>query len=266
MKKLISLVLIFGVSVNAFAASTSTCIDTDTKLMLHMNGTNGSTTFTDSSSVPKTATAQGAAALDTTNKKFGSAGGAFGANNYVTIPDSADFNFGTGNLTIDTWAKFTTITTEDGIWSISNTASGQDTNDVMTLRIDSGSSNNLQLVVRTGGAEILNLTGAHGMVTGTFYHIGVIRGWGGNANDWAITVNGTAVATTTTSITVPDYTNNFRVGMDAYSGNQFIDGYEDEFRVVKGTAVWTAGFTAPSAEYADTCTSTSAANMFQVLS
>lgn len=221
-----------------------------TKLLLHMDGSDGSTTFTDSSQSANSVTAVGNAQIDTAQSKFGGASGLFdGTGDYLTIPDSADFDFGTGQLTIDFWVRFNALSQEDGLIGISNSASGQDVNDVFTLRINGTDVTKLQFKVISGGSTLIDFSGTHGMSTGNWYHIALIRGWGGNANDWAITVNGTAVATTTASITVPDFTSVVRIADDPLSGNSPLNGWMDELRFVKGQAIWTSNFTPNDSAY-----------------
>jgi hypothetical protein len=54
-------------------------------LLLHGNGTNGSTTITDNSPTPKTVTAVGNAQISTAQSKFGGASIAFdGTGDYLT--------------------------------------------------------------------------------------------------------------------------------------------------------------------------------------
>lgn len=226
-------------------------IDSNTVLMLHGNGTNGSTSFTDSSSGGKTVTANGSAQVSTAQSKFGGAAASFtgSSGTYLTVPDSADFNFGTGNFTVDFWVRFNAITVEDGLIGISNTASGQDLNNTFILRIDAGNSSNMQFYLRSGGTTLIDQTVAHGMSTGNWYHIALIRGWGGNANSWAVTVNGSSIMTFTSSATVPDFTSNLRIGDDPRAGNSPLNGYLDEIRISKGVARWTSGFTPPTSEY-----------------
>ena len=62
-------------------------------LLLHCDGTNGSTTFTDNSPSPKTVTAYNGAAISTVQSKFGGASGLFdGTDDYVTVPDNSAFD------------------------------------------------------------------------------------------------------------------------------------------------------------------------------
>lgn len=82
--------------------------DSYTKVLLHFNGADASTTITDSNSggAAHTWTANGNAQIDTAQSKFGGASGLFdGTGDYVTTPDHADFTLGTSDFTIDFWFK-----------------------------------------------------------------------------------------------------------------------------------------------------------------
>jgi hypothetical protein len=76
--------------------------DSYTKSLLHFEGSNGSTTFIDESG--KAWTANGDAQISTAQIKFGISSGLFdGTGDYISTPNSADFDFGSDNWTIDLW-------------------------------------------------------------------------------------------------------------------------------------------------------------------
>src|SRR5437762_10635795 len=84
-----------------------TTIIASTVLLLHMDGSS----FTDSSGTGKTVSTIGDAAPSTAQSVFGGSSAAFdNANDAITLAGSPDFNFGTGDFTIDfrvrphTWA------------------------------------------------------------------------------------------------------------------------------------------------------------------
>ena len=84
-------------------------VDEYTKLLLHCDGADGSTTFIDSAT-GKTITASGNAQIDTAQYKFGGASGLFdGTNDFLYTPNHADFTFGTGDFTIDFWVRLAAI-------------------------------------------------------------------------------------------------------------------------------------------------------------
>jgi hypothetical protein len=79
-------------------------------LLLHFDGTNGSTTFTDNSPSPKTATAAGNAQLSTASPKFGTAALLCdGVGDSIAFASNADFNF-TGDFTVEFWLKWSSLT------------------------------------------------------------------------------------------------------------------------------------------------------------
>jgi hypothetical protein len=77
-------------------------IDSYTKLMLHCNGADMSTTFTDDSFSARTVTANDNAQINTAQYKFGLASGIFdGSGDFLSIVNSSDFNFNSNDFTID---------------------------------------------------------------------------------------------------------------------------------------------------------------------
>ena len=102
--------------------------------LLHFDGTNGSTTFSDSSSnaISYTGTA---ATISTAQSKFGGASGAFAGSGYlVSAAANAAFGMGTGDFCVEAWvyvtsnsSKFNTLvslgTYESGIlWRLGGTS------------------------------------------------------------------------------------------------------------------------------------------------
>ena len=75
----------------------ATSFDSYTKLLLHCDGTDASTIFTDE--IGHTIVANGDAQIDTVQKVFGTASGLFsGTDDFISSADSADWDFGSGNL------------------------------------------------------------------------------------------------------------------------------------------------------------------------
>lgn len=72
--------------------------------LLHFDGADGSTTFT--CQTGKTWSAGGNAQIDTTQSRFGGASGLFdGSGDYITTTSHADFGFGSGDYTVETWVR-----------------------------------------------------------------------------------------------------------------------------------------------------------------
>lgn len=79
-------------------------------LLLHGNGSNGSTTSTDQKGHADTA--QGSATLSTTRVKFGTASMRFpSAGSAFTYASASDINFGSGDFTVEMFVNFNTTPT-----------------------------------------------------------------------------------------------------------------------------------------------------------
>ncbi|MDP6770015.1 MAG: LamG domain-containing protein, partial [Anaerolineales bacterium] len=84
--------------------------DVNTKLLLHCDGSDGGTTFTDSSwaGTPRhTITANGDVTNSRAQKKIGSSSIYFegGNDDYLSVPDSSDWDIGTGDFTFECWYR-----------------------------------------------------------------------------------------------------------------------------------------------------------------
>ena len=223
-------------------------IDSYTKFLLHCDGTNGSTTFTDE--IGKTVTPHSGICLSTAQQKFGTAATLFHgltSGDYLSIPDSDDFNFGSGDFTIDTW-----------VYRIADCRGAiidhyQDNNNRMHMAFfgDPGSGPvGLYLYIVSGGTQLLYMDVADaGITVGQWHHVALVR----YGNLWSVYVDGVSVLSTTSSITYPNFSGDVHIGTYFYNSvpapDRFFNGYMDEYRVSKGIARWTSSFTPPSAAY-----------------
>ena len=218
--------------------------DAATVLLLHCDGANLSTTITDDSPTPHTCTATGNAKLKTDQKKFGTAGCYFdGTGDYISVPDSADFNFGSAVFTIDFWVRFDDVAADHGFCQQYENATNY-----FNLWWDQ-SDGELKLNLVDDGTTI-TLESAWVPVADTWYHVAVIRGWGSVTNSFALTINGAVIGTATDTDSWSDFAAAFLVGVST-NATVLLRGYIDEFRVSKGSARWTAAFTPPTRQYPD---------------
>lgn len=216
-------------------------IDNYAKLMLHTDGANNSTIFTDSEPTPKTATVSGGAKIDTATSEFGGASAIFPtASDYVSFADSNDWNMGTGNFTIDFWMNMSTMAQNQNIFA---QKVGADNSNIVFSYWDAASKSMI-FRIYSGGVTLADLTQPtdNTWATGTWYHIAIVR----NGNVWTLYKNGTSIATQTVSATYPDYAAPLTFGYGILGG---FAGHLDEFRVSKGIARWTSNFTPPTQAY-----------------
>jgi len=202
-------------------------------LLLHGNGANNSTTFTDSSSNAHTVTANGDAEISTTQSKFGGASMYFdGSGDYLTATDSS-FAFGTGEFTIEFWMRAASIANSEASLSVGN----------------AGTSNSWQISPVSSGTD-LGFVGASSVIVSTsfpslntWHHVAVVRD---SSNVVTLYLNGTNVdsATNTNNYSAT----NLRVGVNR-AVTAYYDGYIDDLRITKGVARYTSSFTPQTAPF-----------------
>ena len=202
----------------------------DVSLLLSMNGSNASTTFTDSSSNAFAVTANGNAQITTTDPKFGT--GALtldGTGDFLTVASDAKFAFGTGNFTVECWVYVNSGNSNNGLFTFGGTSSG------LALSVISG-----QWTLSTAGSGGTTM-GA--VTTGAWQHLAVAR----SGSSLRLFIDGTQLGSTVTDST--NLTDNaLKIGY-YYSSSYAINARIDEFRVTKGVARYTANFTAPVAAF-----------------
>jgi|GEM_PF-3859719 len=232
-------------SMDSDSANWDGAYDGYTKLLLHNDGANNSTSFSDKSLFTKTVTASGDAKVSTAQSKFGGSAAYFdGTGDYLSTPDSDDWNFGNGDFTIDCWAK----RTQSGV---AEYLVAQDTDNVTSNHSFSFfffSDNTVWFSPAVGSDYYAVNSGATTISDTNWHHyVGVRSG----ANLYLF-IDGQQVGTrgdlSTLSLNNSDQP--LVVGQSNYSLNHYyFNGYIDEVRVSKGIARWTSNFTPPSATY-----------------
>ena len=211
-------------------------VDDVTKLLLHCDGADASTTFTDSSPSAHTVTANGNAQIDTAQQKFGTASGLFdGSADYLSAPNSADFDLGgTGgaDFTIDFWVRFN-ATTEAGFIGTAQTAG----NTGWAVIYDT-TSGELQIYDGTARGK------SWSPVVDTWYHIAVVR----KSTVITLYVDGTSLGTVTDGDFSSDG-NQLEIGALNAGTARPLNGWLDEIRITKGYARWGSNFTVPNKAY-----------------
>lgn len=210
-------------------------------LLLNMNGTNGSTTFTDSSST-FTLTPSGNAQISTTQSKFGGASGYFdGSGDYLTCSTGTGLDFGTGDFTIEAWVYITSLGTYHPI--LEGRTSASFSNYVFGINNVSGTLR-LDFVNAGGGAGRTASTTS--VPLNTWTHVAWIRA-GGVTSYY---VNGVKDATTN-SYSGSLNPNRTQVQIGAVIDPQYFYGYIDDLRITKGVARYLSNFTVPTSPFPD---------------
>ncbi len=221
------------------------------EVLLHFNGSDGSTTFTNDGTDSMTFSASANAQIDTAQSKFGGASGLFDGTG-DDIVGSAGLALGSGDFTIEGFVRLAANQTQTTLWS-NRASGGADT----TLVVHIGSTTN-RIEVHTDNNIIIG-SGDHStdLVPGTWHHVTVCR----SGSTLRLGIDGTIVASKTNSYNLSS-TNVWRLGGNDQSGIGDLNGHLDEWRVDVGTAHYAGTYTVPSAPFAQPGNMTLVSNAF----
>jgi preprotein translocase subunit SecG len=184
----------------------------------------------------KIVTANGNARISTGQSEFGGASGFFdGATDYLATPDSADWNFGSGDFTVDWWFRASTVTSDDGMFQLNSRNAN-----VLIVAIYSS-----RIYIQVSGGTSGNYGST--LTANTWHHFAVVR----SGNTMTFYTDGSAIYSfNCAGRTYSNGGNPVWIGMYA-SGTHTFSGYLDEFRISNGIARWTSSFTPPTGAYAN---------------
>ena len=214
-------------------------------LLLSMDGTEGSTTFVDSSPTPKAITAYGNARISKTNSKFGGASGYFDGNgDYITLPNGQGFDFGSGDYTIEAWVYLTGTPSSGSYYSIiSNVVDSP----AMGWRLVIADTRKLLGISAYWSVPyVLNSEPRIIIPLNTWTHVAATRSGtsiygfiNGVLDSFATAEASSYIKTSTRS--------DISIGKNL--NEWYFNGFIDELRVTKGVARYTSGFTPPSGSF-----------------
>lgn len=206
--------------------------------LLHFDGADGSTTFTDQKG--KIWTAGDNSKISTAQSKFGGASGLFdGSGDYINTPDSVDWFLEAADFTIEMWFRPSAIGARQFLCG----------------QADVGATNVRNLLEITAAGKFRYLTqnastavsivGTTTLSAGTWYHLAVTK----SGTTWRIFVNGNLEGSTVDAFVGNDFSGSFTLGRCGGYFGLWTNGYIDEFRATKGIARYVAGFTPPAAAF-----------------
>lgn len=209
-------------------------------MLLHCDGVDGSTTFTDSSRAPKTVTAYGNAKVSTAQSKWGGASLALdGSGSYISSPASIDYAFGTGDFCLEAWVRLAAYPTSEGIlFSLRNPTAGAYSN---LTKINSAGK-----VGWSDGIAWRESTSA--IALHQWAHIAFSRAGG----VFRIFIDGVKSYEGVHPVDISGARVMQFGAYDADTGvpvGGFLAGFADDLRITKGVARYTADFTPPAGPF-----------------
>ena len=198
-----------------------------TLALLHFDGANNSTVFTDSSPFNQTVSLEtGTPKISTAMSKFGGSSLYLDGSSSIQIPNNANLNLGTGVFTIEFWFYLLSLPSWEALF-LQKFGSPQQ-------RVSTYPSGEL-----VSGFLYGTITSTTVITAGAWYHVAVVR----ETTDGAIKqyINGVHEGGTIGSPGSVDNTGDLTIGNG-------VTGYIDEFRY-RREAVYTGNFTPPTAPF-----------------
>ena len=222
--------------VGARPRGTAATAESSTVLLMHCDGTDGSTAFVDSSPYAHTFQNNNAA-IDTAQKKFGTASilCASASSAWLQVNNAgAEMVIGTKDFTLECFVRRATGTAA-GLIEMRSASGGNQP----SMQLNASG----QIVAINGGTT---RTGATAYATGAWHHVAMSRKAGttkvfGNGVEQLSFADATDYAATGVA-TKP------RFGRD-WNAAQPLNGWLDEIRILIGFAEYTAAFTPPAAPF-----------------
>ena len=208
---------------------------TNTKLLLNM---------ADGQAIDSAAqinlTLAGNAKISTGQAKFGNTSMVFdGTGDYVTLPSDSFTPFGTGDFTIECFARFDAISGQ-GVFQLGASYLPSAITGPAVFGTSDGGSARWRMYYATSYAD----NTSNPPSTNTWFHIAFVRASGVSK----VYIDGVEVLSENDTT---DYTNKFFVIGGAYSSSYLMDGYIDDFRISHFARYTSNNFTPPSAAFPD---------------
>ncbi len=207
------------------------------------NGNNS--TFLDSSSESHTVTPGSTPPTQGSFSPFSAEEGKWsvsfdGTNDYLTIPDSTDFDFGSGEFTVEAWVHGADSGSATGSVVYNQSVGGGTSNSAVFF---GAGTSGVSLYISTSGSS---WTGPNQVASVTvdddaWHHLV----WQRRGDLLEIYVDGTQAASTSFSGTI--YNSSRSVEIGTQNGGSDFKGFISNLRVVKGSAVYSSNFTPPTA-------------------
>ena len=187
-----------------------------------------------------TITAVGDASISTSQKKFGNSSIYSPGNDsdYITIDDHSDFEFRTGNFTIDFWLYQPALVADTTVFS-KCISTGDGSGNFVFYNFN----NALQLYMGADGSAFDIVAGNKKwtITSGVWQHIALVR----SGTTFSLYTNGVLDDTFEDSSDITSDGSSLTLLSRTYNSGAMIDptnGYLDNFRITKGTALWTENF------------------------
>ena len=168
---------------------------------------------------------------------FGGAGAVQfdGTGDTLTLANNADHQFGSSDYTIEAWVYLNNLSSVQGLFGRYNTSSAREI--YITLNTDGSITHRTS----SNGTSFSTHTSSTGLLTAqTWHHVAISK----SGTNSYIAVDG-VVGSGTVDSTLHTASQTTYIG-DAVAGSNLLNGNLSNYRILKGTALYTSNFTPPA--------------------
>jgi hypothetical protein len=223
-------------------------------LLLHGDGTNGGTVFTDSSPSPKSPNVS-LASTSTAQSKFGGSSirltGTSGQG--LKYADNAAWTLGSGAFTVEFFVRFDDSGTQRMLFAqadFSGTAAGSS---IWIMR--TASTDKIEAYAFSGSAFVF-ITSSSTVAANTWHHIAFVR----SGSTYTLYIDGVSVGTVSSAAAINDSSSNLGIGSFGSASGLVLLGYIDELRFTVGVA---RTITVPTRAYPGYALDSAAVGLFE---
>ena len=164
-----------------------------------------------------------------------------GTGDYLSVPDDVAFTMGAGDFALEAWVYVTATSGSQVIFGTSNSAGSAGS---MSFVLQAQNSSGFPAVVVGYAGALYSATSSEALTKNQWNHIAGVR----NGATVSIYVNGVSRGTLNMgTLAITDSTDIVGIGRNGNFNGEYLTGYIASARIVKGSAVYTADFTLPTA-------------------
>lgn len=214
---------------------------------LNLNSENGGSRFSDTGSASSIVTPVGGAVATTTESKFGGSSLALnGTDAYVSMPWNSDLTFETGDFTVECWLYLTATPNGEAFITDQSTGGGDEIAWAFhfTTTTPGATTGDKIAFGSYNGSSWTGVVSTSTPALNTWVHLAACRSGG----TLKLFMDGTEIASDSFSTNIP-IGDALWIGRrwDTAGTRDFVSGYMNDVRAIKGAALYTAPFTPPTA-------------------
>lgn len=213
-------------------------------LLLHGDGADQSTVFTDSSSFARVPSVQTGVVISAAQAKYGSTSIAIAGGGRLQYDTGSELALGTKTFSFESWVRLNGIGSRCFVCGQSDVTGANGSTSFYVARTV---GDKMSAGAFSGSTQICNIVGSTTIAANQWYHVAFVR----IGSTFTLYLDGASEGTASDASSINASVYDFSVGgLGEFSGDS-LNGYVQDVRWMIGAAAYTAPFTPPSARLPD---------------